>query len=144
VELFIKLRSEDTLPSIKELIDVMWYENVSVSRVGNDELLRRGEEISLAWDKWIDDQRWSNHSKSKEYIYFQLIQPNLLKIEIDDSATYVDKRAVIFAGRMLMEIDDTDSSFDKETWLSKIEFVEKSNHFLESTFENAVKKSLIE
>jgi hypothetical protein len=143
MELYIKFKNADSLPTIEELKSIMWYENASISRVGNDNLLRIGEEISLSWDKWIDDQRWSNHSKSKEYIYFQFIQPNLFKIEIDDSATFVDKRAAVLAGKFLVEIDDGDSSFDNEKWLQKNDFVEKIKQYLQCSFESAVEESLI-
>jgi hypothetical protein len=142
MELFIKLKDVDSLPSIEDLKRIMWYENASISRVGNDSLLRSGEEISLSWDKWIDDQRWSNHSKSKEYIYFQFIQPNLIKIEIDDSATFVDKRAAVLAGKFLIEIDDGDCSYDIEKWLQKNEFIESIKKYLQCSFHSAVEESL--
>lgn len=141
MKLFIKLKDADSLPSIE---DLKGHENASISRVGNDNLLRSSEEISLSWDKWIDDHRWSNHSKSKEYIYFQFIQPNLIKIEIDDSALFVDKRAVFLAGKFLVEIDGGDSSFDNETWLQKNDFIECINKYLQCSFDNAVEESLIE
>lgn len=143
MELFIKLKNADSLPSIEELRRIMWCDYVSISRVGNDNLLISGEEISLSWDKWIDDERWLNHSKSKEYIYFQFIQPNLFKIEIDNSATFVDKRAAFLAAKYLVEIDDGDSSFDNVKWLQKNDFVEIIIQYLQCTFESAVEESLI-
>lgn len=142
MELFVKINSVDSLPSIEEIKKIMWYESASISRVGNDNLFRRGEEISLSWDKWIDDQRWTNHVKSKEYIYFQLIQPNILKIEIDDSATFVDKRAAILAGKCIVDIYSGESSFDNEKWLDKITFLEKIDQYLQCSFDSAVDESL--
>lgn len=143
MELFIKMKNANSIPSIEDLKRVMWYENASISRVGNDDLLKSGEEISLSWDKWIDNQRWSNHPKSKEYIYFQFIQPNLLKIEIDDSATFVDKRAVVLAGKFLAEIDDGDCSFNNRNWLQKDDFIKRINKYLQCSFDSAVEESLI-
>jgi len=143
MELFIKLNDVDSLPTLEVLKREMFYEAASVSRVGNDSLFRNGEEISLSWDKWIDDRRWSNHSKSKEYIYIQFIQPNVVKIEVDDSATFVDKRAAALAGKFLVEVDDGDSSFDKEKWLPKKDFIQSINNYLQCSFERAVELSLI-
>lgn len=143
MELFIKLKDVDSLPTIEDLKRVMFYEGASVSRVGNDNLLRNGEEISLSWDKWIDDQRWSSHSKAKEYIYIQFVQPNLVKIEVDDSTTLIDKRAVVLVGKFLVEIDDGESSFDNNKWLQKKEFFQCIDKYLHYTFESAVEESLI-
>ena len=144
MELFIKINNIASFPSIEELKSIMWYENASISRVGNDKLLRSGEEISLSWDKWIDDLRWSNHSQSKEYIYLQFIQPDICKIEIEDSALFVDKRAVILAAKYLVEIDDANSSFDNVKWLKKNDFFEVIKQYLQFSFENAVEESLIQ
>lgn len=121
----------------------MFHEGASVSRVGNDNLFRNGEEISLSWDKWIEDRRWSSHSKAKEYIYIRFVKPNLVKIEVDDSATFVDKRAVVLVGKFLVEIDDSECSFDNKKWIQKKEFFQCIDKYLHYTFESAVEKSLI-
>ncbi|WP_058302088.1 hypothetical protein [Gorillibacterium timonense] len=143
MELYIKIKDADSLPTIEDLKRVMFFENASVSRFGNDHLLRKGAEIALSWDKWIDDPRWSHHSKSKEYIYIQFIQPNIVKVEVDDSATFVDRRAAILAGKFIVDIDDGDSSYDNEKWLQKKDFIRSINKYLHFSFQSAVEQSLI-
>lgn len=144
MEFTIKIKQADTIPSIDDFKSIMWYEKASISRVGNDSLFRRGEEISLSWDKWIDDPRWSNHVKSKEYIYFQFIRPNFFKIEIDDSAIFVDKRAAFLATRYLIEANDGEVSFDGVTWLQKNDFTEIYKPYLQCSFVDAVEESLVQ
>lgn len=68
MKLFIKLKDADSLPSIEDLKRIMWFENASISRIGNENLLRIGEEISLSWDKWIDDEQVLNFQQMEKHL----------------------------------------------------------------------------
>lgn len=144
MEVYIKLMKKNSIPKIDTLKRVMWFENASISKVGNDEHLKKGEEVSLSWDKWINDQRWAKHNKSKEYIYFQLIQSQLMKIEVDDDAPFVDKRAVYLATKLLAENNKGEISFEGEKWLSTEEFIDVTKEYIRCSIDDAVEISLKE
>jgi hypothetical protein len=144
MEVFIKLMKKNLLPKIDTLNKVMWFEKASISKVGNDEYLKNGEEVSLSWDKWINDQRWNENSKSKEYIYFQFIQPQVLKIELDDDATFVDKRAVFLATKYIAEKTKGEIKIEANKWISLEEFIVMTKDYLNCSIDEAVNISLKE
>jgi len=144
MEVYIKIMKKNTLPKIETLNKVMWFENASISKVGNDEYLNNGEEVSLSWDKWINDPRWAQHCKSKEYIYFQLINSQVMKIEVDDDALFVDKRAVYLATKLLAEKNNGEINIEGEKWLSIEEFNDITKEYINCSLVDAVDKSLKE
>lgn len=144
MEVYIKLMNKNSVPKIDVLKRVMWLENASISRVGNDKHLKNGEEVALSWDKWINDQRWDEHTRSTEYIYFQLIEPQVMKIEIDDEASFVDKRAVYLATKFLAEYSKGEISFEGEKRLSVQEFIEVTKDYINCSIDDAIEISLKE
>jgi hypothetical protein len=144
MEVYIKLMKKNSLPTIDTLTKAMWFENASISKAGNDEYLNTRDEVSLSWDKWINDERWTEHSKSKEYIYFQLIQSRVMKIEVDDAATFVDKRAVYLAAKLLAEKTEGEIKIDDNKWLSIEEFIDIRKNYINCSIDNAIEISLNE
>jgi hypothetical protein len=142
MELFVKITDANTIPMIEELRQIMWDVDSSVSRVGNDSHLKSGEEITLSWDKWVDDSRWTNHDKSKEYLYFQFIQPDLFKIEVDDNASFVDVRAALLVTAYLAQKNKSAVKIGEDNWLSVNIFLEKCKKYIQCSFEDAVNYSL--
>ncbi|BBI33334.1 hypothetical protein [Cohnella abietis] len=141
MEIIFELKNVNKLPTIDELVKFMWYEKANISRVGNDKMFRGGEEISLSWNKWVNDTRWTNHIKSTEYIYIQYVQSTYFKIEVDDSALIVDKRAAALVAKLIIETAETLSNVDKENLLNRIE---ENNEYYQYSFESAVEVSLKE
>jgi hypothetical protein len=144
MELFIKISDVNSIPKIDDLKEIMWLVGSSVSRVGNDTHLKSGEEVTLSWDKWIDDSRWTNHVKSKEYLYFQFIQPDIFKIEIADNAIFVDKRAAYMVAAYLVQKNNSSVSIGEDNWLPRDLFIEKSKKYVQCSIEDAVNISLAE
>ncbi len=107
MKIFLNLTKRDNLPDVTDLTTYIWDNNKSISRAGDSIDFRKCTSLALAWDKWIDDTRWSCHPKFKEYIYFWFLHtsPNnsTLIIEIDDDAVFVDKRAYFRAIEYIAE-----------------------------------------
>ncbi|WP_208414882.1 hypothetical protein [Paenibacillus castaneae] len=51
------MKSSKTLPNVDELKKVMWEKALSVSHALD---LKEYNSLMLSWDKWIDDNRWSD------------------------------------------------------------------------------------
>lgn len=142
MKLLVKIININSIPKIKKLKEIMWPGSSSFSRVGRDHHLKKGVEIALAWDKWIDDPRWSGHIKSKEYLYFQFIKPDTFNIEIEDDAIFVDKRAAYLVAAYLASKNNSSVRVDEDNWYTADKFVELSQEYSKCSFEEAVTISL--
>lgn len=146
MDIFIKVKDKNCLPTVDELIEVMWKKGVNISRVGGQDSLRNGTSLSLSWDKWLDDERWKGHSKFKEYIYFEIESLNneyKLSIEVDERACFVDIRAVYKAVEFLAGRCKALISIDEGIWLQLNEFSASVDNYLKTSFSDAVEQSLI-
>lgn len=111
---YIGFKEKTMLPSMEELVYYIWARDINFSffKTGRD--ICDSTEISLSWDKWLDNAEWSGNEKSKEYINFTLYPlcniknavtnefydfcmlsnfSNVLEVEINDNAIMMDKRA---------------------------------------------------
>lgn len=134
------------IPKMSELVEIMWKKDISVSRIGNQHTLRRNGYLTLSWDKWLDDERWEEHSKFKEYIYFEIkVIKNeyCLSIEIDDDACFVDIRAVHKAAMYIAKKANTLVSYNKKKWIKQSDYKIIVRKYLDTSFEEAVEKSLL-
>jgi|GEM_PF-6034770 len=57
MEISIRVRSSEPLPTIEVLESIMWKSNASISRVGSDELFRKGVRIEIDDDAPFVDNR---------------------------------------------------------------------------------------
>lgn len=147
MKIFIKIKDKSCLPNVDELVEIMWEMGINLSRVGELNSLKNGYSLSLSWDKWLDDERWEKHSKSKEHIYFE-IEPlddyeQKLLIEVDDDACFVDKRAVYKAVEFIAERCNALISMENGKWLQLNEFRANVDNYLKTSFSDAVEQSLI-
>ncbi len=142
---FLKVNDKNCLPEVDELVEIMWKKGVDISRVGQQDSLINGTSLTLSWDKWLDDERWREHPKFKEYLYFE-IESNKneqqLSIEIDEDACFVDFRALYKAIEFIAERCNTLISIDKGKWIELIEYRLKVDNYIKTTFSEAVEKSL--
>lgn len=142
---FLKVNDKNRLPKVDELVDIMWKKGVHISRVGQQDSLIIGTSLTLSWDKWLDDERWRGHPKFKEYLYFEIESINneqLLSIEIDEDACFVDFRALYKAIEFIAERCNTLISIDKGKWIQLNEYRLKVDNYIKTTFSEAVEKSL--
>lgn len=146
MKLYVNIPDRKTLPEIDKLIEFMWKKNVSISKAADAERLRDCTTLAICWDKWVDDNRWVNNCKFKEYIYFNIPKKiqlsNPIIVEIADDAVLVDKRAVYKAVLLIASCGDGLISKDRTIWLSKNEFEEQNKKLLICSFEDAVEISL--
>ena len=112
---YIGISIKNNLPKLEELVWYMWEKNISFSYYKNGKDLVDSTEISVSWDKWLDNSKWSSNIKAKEHIYIEIynrndtdlkMNPNIfhmfenenvnniisVEIESDDVVT-VDRRA---------------------------------------------------
>jgi hypothetical protein len=146
MKIFLKIKDENCLPKVDELVEIMWKKGVNLSRVGERDSLINGTSLSLSWDKWLDDERWKGHSKFKEYIYFEIESTNSerkLSIEVDEDACFVDIRAVYKAVEFIAERCNPLISMDKGEWIQLNEYRAKVDNYLKTSFSHAVEQSLI-
>lgn len=147
MKIFIKYNNNDCLPDIVDLVGVMWKENINFSKVADATSFSECTTLSLAWDKWLDDERWISHPKFKEYIYFDLKRKhaavfNKMSMEIDDEAIEVDKRAFYKAVVYIAEITQGKISLDGISWLDSKDYAENIKEYLKLSFEQANELSL--
>lgn len=104
--------------------------------------LKRFDNLMLSWDKWIDDNRWSsNLRKSFEHINFEIIDENIVLIDIEDDALFVDKRAFYCGAIFISDNTNGKISEDKLVWITPQEFTEKVSNFVNCSFKEAVELS---
>lgn len=147
MKIFIKYNKKSNLPDIDDLVKKMWKENINVSKVGDALRFRDCTTLSLAWDKWLDDKRWTSHPKFKEYIYFELIKEsestNKIIIETEDDVIEVDKCAFYKAAVLIGEKTRGEISTDGITWMKIDDYIKGVNRYLILSFEEAVELSLL-
>ncbi len=148
MKMYVTVNDRQKLPELNELIAAMWEENVSFSKAGDAFRFSDYTTLALCWDKWVDDPRWSNHHKYKEYIYFEL--PVKLgcsapiTIEMADDAAFVDKRAFLKAAYFLAKKAGGTISFDKKLWVTPDDFMNAHQDILNLSFQEAIEASLVE
>lgn len=145
---FLKTTGKTCLPTADELVAKMWKDGVNVSRVGWQESLRESTGLTLSWDKWLDDKRWSGNSQSKEHIYFEVVTLNsnlhLVFVEVDEDACLVDIRAVHKAVIHIAERCCAKISIDQTTWIDVDEYRQEAKEYIQLSFEEANERSLQE
>jgi hypothetical protein len=67
-----------------------------------------------------------------------------MKIEVDDAATFVDKRAVYLAAKLLAEKTEGEIKIDDNKWLSIEEFIDIRKNYINCSIDNAIEISLNE
>jgi hypothetical protein len=114
----------------------MWEKALSVSHAFD---LQENNSLMLSWDKWIDDKRWSNGiPKSFEHINFEFQNKKLIKIDVDDDALLVDKRAFYRSAILIAERTNGTISTDNSNWVTVNEFCENAKNYLKYSFDKAV------
>ncbi|WP_054950343.1 hypothetical protein [Numidum massiliense] len=89
----------------------IWDDGISLSYFKSDVDVNDSDEISLSWDKWIDNPEWDSSDKFKEHIYIERMSPsnitvpklrnkatlltieNIYLIEVAEDAVIMDIRA---------------------------------------------------
>jgi|GEM_PF-2100627 len=146
MKILIKIEDKKCLPTVDELVEIMWQKGINLSRVGEQDSLTNGTSLSLSWDKWLDDERWKRHPKFKEYIYFEIESTHneqKLSIEVDGSACFVDMRAVYKAVEFIAERCNALISTNNDEWLQLSEFRTSVDNYLKTSFSDAVEQSLL-
>lgn len=144
MKVYLKIINKLALPTIRELVETMYKKGINISKAGDSIKFKDCTTFSMCWDKWVDDKRWDNHPKFKEYIYFDavLTDKDIICIEIDDDATFVDKRAFCKATILIAEKQHQLISYDGLKWIIISEFVRHENKYLKCNFEGAIEISL--
>lgn len=145
MKVFIKLDNLNNLPQIcqLDLAQIMWEKGQTFSRCGDDIYINRCTQLSLSWDKWLDDIRWHNNPKSKEYINFEYDAANrLLVIEIESDSLVVDKRAFHKAILFISQAIQSKISFDGDEWMDTEEYSKRFAYILNMNFIESVDLSL--
>ncbi|SDN05868.1 hypothetical protein SAMN04487897_101935 [Paenibacillus sp. yr247] len=120
MQLFISIKNANTLPSRDEIKKAMWEKALSVSHALD---LQEFNSLTLSWDKWIDDKRWSDGiPKSFEHINFEFQNKRLIIIDVDEDALFVDKRAFYRSAILIAERTNGTISTDNSTWIKVNEF----------------------
>jgi len=136
VQLFISLTNSNNLPSRDDIKKVMWEKALSISHALD---LQEFNSLMLSWDKWIDDKRWSDGTpNSFEHINFEFQNKRLIKIDVDDDALLIDKRAFYRSAFIIAERTNGTISTDNSTWLTVNEFCEYAKNYLKYSFDEAV------
>ncbi len=129
------------LPTLSNIISLMYFDGASYSWVGDDEDLRFGEGVEICWDKWVNDQRWSGREDGKTYISVELNRNSILHVYSEEEIPLVDQRAIVVFVKHLLEADDKNSwSSDQTSWRRKAEFLFKYKEILSHTFESALEQ----
>jgi hypothetical protein len=144
MKIYIEIKNRKRLPKMDELVEVMWKQDISLSRVGNQDSLRKGTYLTLSWDKWLDDERWKYHPNFKEYIYFDFDNRNL-SIEVDDNACLLDLRAVYKAVEFIGKTQEALVKIESDNkWMTLEQYKLRVKRYLMLSFSEAVEKSLLE
>lgn len=148
MKIYVIINNQRNLPELDELIAAMWEENITYFKAGDAIRFSKCTTFSICWDKWVDDKRWTDHSKFKEYIYFELpCNPSLIEpilIETTDDAVFVDKRAFLKASYYIAKKAGGKISFDKKFWVTPDDFMNKNKDILNISFKDAIEVSLFE
>lgn len=139
IELFIYCTNLKSLPNRSSLKKMMWSEARSISHSLD---LKEFGSLALSWDKWIDDERWRKDAKKPvEYINFEVLDNNIVLIDIEDNALFIDKRAFYKGAIYICEKTNGKISEDKITWKSPNEFIHNVSNYILSSFKEAVELS---
>lgn len=148
MKIHVMIGNRENIPEVKELVSTMWENNINFSKAGDAPQLKNCTTLSICWDKWVDDKRWSNHPKFKEYIYFDLLgeldKQELIIIEIADDAVFVDRRAFLKAAYFIAKKTNGKISANKQLWATPEEFLVKNIDILNISFKDAIEASLLE
>ena len=146
MKLFVIIQQRKRLPEINTLVETMWAPCISFSKAGNAKHFKHCTSLALCWDKWIDDDKWNSHPKSKEYIYFHIPKVvnkySPLSIEIANDALDVDRRAFYLAAYCIAKTSDGMISYDMTEWQSPTDFYKNHMELLGRSFEDTVDSSL--
>lgn len=147
MKLFIRISNKKNLPAIGDLVKYMWNIGISFSKAGDSTKLETLTYLSLCWDKWLDDSRFENHPKFKEYIYIERFMDigkknTIFSFEIDDDALFVDIRAFFRGAIKLAQRSEGELSLDQLSWMNLRQFLEIYTNYIEVDFMEAVEKSL--
>lgn len=151
----------------EELAHKMWFEEMdgkelSLSHVGNDEMLQEDCFISLSYNKWDNDSKWRDEKivalrspLRREYLHMEFEDAYIsdyrgkgdyLRLTSNQKdILIVDKRAFyIMVIEVATALDGQISEDDKKSWMSVDEFKEMHQDVLSLTFDEANKISLKE
>lgn len=148
MKFFLSFKNKSEIPNVEQMLKYMWESGNNFSKSGNWKGSDRHTTLALSWDKWLDDSRWSNHPKFKEYIYFSLQNKRInlnytISVEIDDDAVFVDKRAFFKAILLIAKSTKALIGIEKKTNLVSFnEFLTIANEYIEDSFSEATEKSL--
>lgn len=144
---WLKLIEKKNIPTMSELVEAMWKKDINISRTGNERTLKNDGYLTLSWDKWLDDERWKENSKCKEYIYFDVEKrsgSHYLSIEIDDAACFLDIRAFHQATIYIAKKTNALISKNEQEWILLNHYLPLVSEYTSDTFEEANERSLNE
>ena len=139
MKLYIQMKTVIDLPNRDELQKIMWENAKNISYALD---LKEFRCLSLKWDNWLDDVRFSSNTEYR-FIDFELIENNLIELEIADKALFVDKRAFYNGAYLIADKTQGTLSKDNRNWIDKAQFKLKKKEFFETTFYEAVERSLL-
>lgn len=139
IELLVYCTNLKSLPNRSSLKKMMWSEAKSISHSFD---LKEFGSLTLSWDKWIDDERWSKDAKKPfEHINFEVIDSNIVLIDIEDDALFIDKRAFYKGAIYICEKTNGKISEDKITWKTPKEISHSVDNYINCSFKEAVELS---
>ncbi|OYD06722.1 hypothetical protein [Paludifilum halophilum] len=144
MKIFIQVKGELVLPTLEDLISQMWKKSVSTSKFCDAGNFAESTDVSLCWDKWIDDKRWKGHKKFKEYIEFSFprnTSEDKIVVEVEDDALLVDKRAALKGAMYLSKLNDGFIRLEHASWMSPKQFHEHVRECIDLSFEDAAAQS---
>ncbi|MCO6018867.1 hypothetical protein CKN86_03435 [Carnobacterium divergens] len=154
MRIYVQINLVEIALNYRELAEKMWFscynhKKLELSHMGNTETLQEDFSLSLKWDKWLNDDRWTSRltASNHEHISVDPIRNNtMLYFETDHvNILTVDKRALyIMVCELAKEVQGTISDDNEENWLTLEEFKEKHQEILNLTFEEANEISLKE
>ena len=159
---YIGIKDKMKLPKFWDLVYYMWDKELSISYVKVGEEIWDCKGISVSWDKWIDNPKWSGSYKTVEHIdidiynvldkeiesrvsknIYHLINKNnnnyIVCIDISDNAVTMDRRAFLRATYMIAK-KCSGIIYDEERnkLLSYEEFYNINKFIIEKTFDKSV------
>ncbi|MGY3777879.1 hypothetical protein [Isobaculum melis] len=153
MKIYIKLNKTDNMNlGYRNLAEKMWFgifngKKLELSHGGNNETLCENFSLSLKWDKWLNDERWSQKKFDTEYIMLDPIRnKTILYFKTDHiNILTVDKRALYtMVIEISKEVEGLISEDNMETWITVEEFINKHQEVLNLTFDEANNISLNE
>ena len=110
-------------------------------RIGNDFYINKSTVISLAWDKWIDNEILKK--ETNEYLNIEINKKlKLITIEIDNNAMYVDIRA--FHKAIIFYLSNTNGRIiaADNNEVSLNDYLNHNKDIINTAFQVAVERSI--